>query len=326
MKLKNTAAFSIMMLAICLCGPAVCAEAGVTEASFRSSLKDERTYYLYTPPKLAVNQKYPLVMVLHGGSRHAKAMMEEDSDGLWNKEGENRGWFIVYPSATSLKGDKKRLVWNDCRMQFFPVASPAKGADDVAYLSELIEDLQKRYPIDEKKIFITGVSNGGAMTLRMAFESKIKLAGIAPVVTTLRRKGASGRCKDGWHEPLKTAYLVGTEDPLVPYKGSPRVMSAKEMVEFFKKKNGATQTLTQRELPDRHLQDGVKGSSRISLSYYGVSQEPNLLYIEVKGGGHNLPGSQPLSAEMRKIVGVKNRDESGPKIIASFFAGEAAFP
>ncbi len=54
-------------------------------------------------------------------------------------------------------------------------------ADDVRFLSALIDALSAEFHIDPSRIFVTGFANGAAMTYRLACERPGKIAAIAPV-------------------------------------------------------------------------------------------------------------------------------------------------
>src|SRR5262249_47734669 len=53
--------------------------------------------------------------------------------------------------------------------------------DDVAFLNSVLDDLAGRFPVDGRRVFATGFSNGASMTFRLAAERAERLAGVAPV-------------------------------------------------------------------------------------------------------------------------------------------------
>ena len=53
--------------------------------------------------------------------------------------------------------------------------------DDVAFGRALLNDLEKVVKVDPKRIFATGISNGGMMAYRLASELSDRIAAIAPV-------------------------------------------------------------------------------------------------------------------------------------------------
>ena len=91
-----------------------------------------------------------------------------------------------------------------------------KGIDDVGFLWALIEDLVTRYPIDAERIFVTGISNGGHMSFRLACELAEQIVAFAPVTASMPVDIAD-ECNPA--APVSLAIFNGTADPLVPYEG-----------------------------------------------------------------------------------------------------------
>lgn len=82
--------------------------------------------------------------------------------------------------------------------------------DDVGFVSDLIEDLAKNFPIDRKRVFATGISNGGMLSYRLACELSDKIAAIAPVAAT----GGITECK--LKRPVPTLHFHGKKDSCIP--------------------------------------------------------------------------------------------------------------
>jgi len=69
------------------------------------------------------------------------------------------------------------------------------NTDDVAYFKKVIDILIEKYRADESQIFVTGWSNGGYMTYRLACELSDKIAGGAPFVGSFGwKKTEMGQC------------------------------------------------------------------------------------------------------------------------------------
>jgi poly(3-hydroxybutyrate) depolymerase len=49
--------------------------------------------------------------------------------------------------------------------------------DDVGFFHTLLDQLSEDYPIDEKRVFSTGISNGGPMSLRLACSMPDRIIG-----------------------------------------------------------------------------------------------------------------------------------------------------
>lgn len=160
-----------------------------------------RSYLLHEPAKTPTAGPHPLVLVLHG--RAGDAVSAEDMT-RFSAVADREGFAVAYPDGVDRS-------WNDARGEG-PAAD--QGVDDVAFLSDLVDTLVRDRNVDPKRVYATGLSNGGLMTFRLACELSDKLAAFAPVIATLPEKQACAPSR-----PLPIAIFVGTEDPLVPYGG-----------------------------------------------------------------------------------------------------------
>ena len=75
------------------------------------------------------------------------------------------GFIVVYPDGTSRRAPL--LTWNAGHCCGYAME---QRVDDVAFISALIEDLAARFPIDRKRIYVTGMSNGAMMAHRLGSE------------------------------------------------------------------------------------------------------------------------------------------------------------
>ncbi len=62
----------------------------------------------------------------------------------------------------------RATAWNAGNCCGFALANP--DVDDIAYFREMVATLIVKYQIDPKRVYITGWSNGGKMTLRAVCE------------------------------------------------------------------------------------------------------------------------------------------------------------
>lgn len=153
------------------------------------------------------NTLRPLVIALHGTGGSAHQM--ETTYGL-NEKGDKEGFVVVYPEGVRSSGALGIRTWNagiccDYAME--------NNVDDVGFIRELIIQLVSEFAIDPKRIYVTGMSNGGMMAYRLACELADKIAAIAPVSSTMM----TTRC-----EPVRTMPILHIHsllDTKVPYSG-----------------------------------------------------------------------------------------------------------
>jgi polyhydroxybutyrate depolymerase len=169
----------------------------------------ERSYLIRVPGDLANgHEPVPLVLVLHGGGGNAENA--EMMTGFTDKA-RREGFIVVYPEGTGRRKDRL-LTWNAGHCCGHAMET---RVDDVGFIGALIDKLVASYPIDPKRIYATGMSNGGMMTHRLGIELSDKLAAIAPVVGTLF--GDERRPE----HPVSAIMFNGMHDKSVPFQGGP---------------------------------------------------------------------------------------------------------
>jgi len=114
----------------------------------------ERAYLLYTPPGYDPATPVPLVLSLHGFASGPVNQMEVSQ---WNQVADEHGFLVAYPEGA---GFPKR--WNTSGV------AGEDAADDVAFLSALIDALSQQLNVDPQRIYVNGLSNGGGMSNTLA--------------------------------------------------------------------------------------------------------------------------------------------------------------
>lgn len=169
----------------------------------------ERSYLLRLPSApTAPDQRLPLVLVLHGGG--GDAANAEAMTGFTDKA-RREGFIVVYPEGTGRFGNKL-LTWNagHCCGQ-----AMQRQVDDVGFIRALIDRLVADHAVDARRIYATGMSNGGMMSHRLGIELSDRLAAIAPVVAAV-----FGDEKKPAHA-VSALMINGQLDTAVPAAGGP---------------------------------------------------------------------------------------------------------
>jgi polyhydroxybutyrate depolymerase len=139
-----------------------------------------RHYVLVLPPTYySHSENLPLVVALHGGGGSARQM--ERMYGL-NEKAASAGFVLLYPEGVRSDGPLGARTRNAGRCCEYATAN---NVDDVAFISALIDRIVADFSIDNKRVYVTGMSNGGMMAYRLACELSHKIAAIAPVSATL---------------------------------------------------------------------------------------------------------------------------------------------
>lgn len=241
--------------------------------------------YVVHAPRAAMKRgaRLPLVLVLHGGGHNA-ARAEEIS-GFSNKA-ETEGFIVVYPEGTGRLRDKF-LTWNAGHCCGYAME---KRVDDVGFIDALLDTLIRDYPIDTRRIYVTGMSNGGMMTHRLGIALGGRIAAIAPVVAALFGDEPPPA------QPVAALMVNGMLDRSVPpqgghsagrgahaWDGTP-AKPALEQAAFWAKANGCAAAPEQRD----------QGAA-IHWRYSCPRGQEVELYL-VKDNGHTWPGGQRTSA------------------------------
>jgi len=127
---------------------------------------ERRTYVLHTPPG---EGPWPLVVVLHGGNDRENRIRRRMG---WDDLADAAGFAVVLP-----KGIENG--WNDGRDNAARWGDETPP-DDVVFFDVLLDRLIADGIADPERVFVTGRSNGGMMTLRLACDR-----GIAPLIACL---------------------------------------------------------------------------------------------------------------------------------------------
>jgi polyhydroxybutyrate depolymerase len=157
----------------------------------------KRTYRLYIPPSLDPKQPAPLVVKPHGCLPGANG--DGDAAATHFDDEATAGRFVaVYP-------DGLNNCWNG--------GNCCTNADDVTFINRLLDRLFKDLPINQSRVFATGVSGGGFMSYRLACELSTRFTAIASVSGTM--------LFDNCHpaRPVSILEMHGTNDSNVPYDG-----------------------------------------------------------------------------------------------------------
>ncbi|SIQ45349.1 esterase, PHB depolymerase family [Rhizobium sp. RU35A] len=106
---------------------------------------------LHVPQTVA---KHPaLVVVLHGCTQTAATY--DDGTG-WSRLADDHGFVVLYPQQTRQNNPHTCFNW-------FVPGNIRRGAGEALSIRQMIDAVVKRHAIDETRIFITGLSAGGAM-------------------------------------------------------------------------------------------------------------------------------------------------------------------
>jgi polyhydroxybutyrate depolymerase len=251
-----------------------------------------RSYRLYIPAAINAATR-PLILNMHGLGSNA---IEQQYYGNFMPIADTAGFYVVMPQGTSVSGT---TYWN--------VGFPGSGnVDDVKFLSVLIDTLARRYPIDNSRVYATGMSNGGYMAHLLGIRLNNKIAAIASVagsiVSTIYSGANPGRA-------VPAMQIHGTADATVPYKGFAYGVPIDSVVAFWVRNNGCNPIPTQTAVPNTNTSDGCTADHFVWSGGKGGS---TVELFKVAGGEHSWPGAPP-------VIGITNQDFSASAEFWRFF-------
>lgn len=161
----------------------------------------DRTVLLHVPASGAYTP-LPLVIALHGAGEKGPDFARDTG---FSRLADRERFLVAYPSAVG-------------PTSFWDITGQKQGdlPEEVAELGKSLDALEGVACVDRSRVFVTGVSNGGGMTARLACELSDRLAGAAPVAGGYK---ALPPCHPSRKLPILEIH--GTGDQVVPYGGAP---------------------------------------------------------------------------------------------------------
>lgn len=261
--------FQLVVLSLMLTGETagLNAQTTVTGSIVHNGLT--RKYRLHLPPSQVRKERAPLIFSFHGFTSNAS--QQELLSGL-NAVSDTAGVLVCYPEGINAS-------WN-VGWVF------GSTADDVGFVSSLINHLDETYSIDENQVYACGMSNGGFMSYRLACQLSDRIAAIASVTGSMV-PGAIAACKPG--RPVPVMEIHGTADNIVNYNGTPSISSPiPDVLRFWQKNNGCDADPVKIPIPNINVNDGTTVEK---WDYSSCQPHGPLVHFRVMNGTHTWPGS-----------------------------------
>jgi len=121
------------------------------------ALRRQRDYFLYVPGGVRRRDRVPLFLMLHGCSQDARTLAQ---GSRMNELAEEHRFMVLYPQQSLHANPFRCWNWFEPRI--------GRGAGEAAAIVALVNAVARRYPIDRSRIYVAGISAGGAMTTILA--------------------------------------------------------------------------------------------------------------------------------------------------------------
>lgn len=249
-----------------------------------------RSIRIHFPSSTSNTAGKPLVINMHGYSSDA---LQQEFYARMNEVADREGFLVVYPDGIN-------NAWN----VGWPFGSPA---DDVKFMSDIIDYMVQTYQIDGSKVYACGMSNGGFMSYYLACHLSEKIAAIASVTGSMVPRNFDV-CKPEVYMPILEIH--GTKDDVVPYQGlDPIAAPIEDVIQFWVENNGCSVSPQVYEFPNTNITDNTTSTK---YTYRNCNDNVEVQFIVVDNGGHTWPGSLI-------DIGTTSRDFSASEEIWKFF-------
>lgn len=287
----------------------------------------DRGYHVVLPEGYT-GEPIPVVIDFHGGGGNKDSAAREtcengepsDPSCIHNALADRETFAVVYPDGHPGEVVTEMRSWNAGggrgRWRATGKSAVEDRVKDTQFVHDLLDDLEGRMAVDTRRVYAMGLSNGGAMSHRLACTLSDRIAAVAPIGGGLQWTTTHECAPD---RAVPTLYIHGTADRCWRYQGGesdcPVGQPGKEHVSVERTLDdlvavhGCTGEPRKEEL---FAAAGEDGARTVRWTWEGC----DLVHLKVIGGGHTWPdGWQYLGA---KIVGPVWR-EWGDEVLWEFF-------
>jgi polyhydroxybutyrate depolymerase len=229
----------------------------------------KRTYQLYVPPSYDGDHPVPVVFNFHGfGSNAVEQMVYGNFKPLADRD----DFLIVAPDGQGAS-------------RHFNLTGEGGLQDDVAMVGALLDHIEATFCVDAKRVYSTGMSDGGGMTSVLACRDFDRFAAFGAVAVIIFVQGC------GASHPIAITAFSGTDDPVVPFNGGavhccggPVLGAAPDAMAGWAAHNQC----------DPAFSDERLGTEVRKRTWTGCQLGGEVVFYIIDGGGHTWPGSIPV--------------------------------
>ncbi len=257
-----------------------------------------RRYLLYVPASYDPEKPSPLVISIHGF-----VQWPAHQQGLsgWNQLADEHGFLVVYPRGTGFP-----LRWN---------AGPInedldKSQQEVEFFIDLIDQLSQAYNIDQNRIYVNGMSNGGGMTHLLACQLSDRIAAFGGVAGAYLYP--DNHCE--LSRPAPWIVFHGEDDPIVAYQGGSS--QRRHATIQFPPIESWTARWAEQDGCDPIAEVDQITPEVTRIAYSGCDQDVEVVLYKIAGAGHTWPGGGWLPVW---LTGETNQDIDATGLMWNFF-------
>jgi polyhydroxybutyrate depolymerase len=220
-----------------------------------------RSFLVHLPNGWDGRTPRPVVLNFHGrNSTPSQQILLSGMNSLSDRE----GFIAVHPQGIG-------NTWNAgaCCGE-----AQTRAIDDVGFTGAVLDSLSASFCVDSRRVYATGLSNGGFMSHRLGCDLSSRIAAIAPVAGT----NLTSPCTPSRAVPV--LHFHGTGDAIVPYQGFVGVASVRETMSGWVTRNGCRST----------SQNTLARGDVSCESWPGCRAAAQVQLCTISNGGHQWPG------------------------------------
>lgn len=217
-----------------------------------------REYIIYIPQNYSATISLPLLLSFHGlGSN----MEFNYSYTHFDEIAERENLIVVYPNG----------IKNNWTLS-------SDNNPDIDFIKTLLAQLEDDYKIESKRIYSTGMSEGGFFSFRLACSLSDRITAVASVTGSMYQY-AINNCFPS--RPISVLQIHGTEDNIVPYTSTERLL------DFWTSHNHTDTIPIISNIPDVDANDG---STVQRFEYLNGDNDVEVQHLKITNGDHLWPG------------------------------------
>jgi poly(hydroxyalkanoate) depolymerase family esterase len=247
-----------------------------------SNAAGSRAYRLYVPGNYtgsSQNQPVPLIVMLHGCTQSP----EDFAAGTRiNEFAEAQGFLVAYPAQTQAANSSK--CWN-----WFNAGEQRRDQGEPSLIAGITRDVMARYAVDPRRVYVAGLSAGGAAAAIMGtaypdlfaaigVHSGLACGAATDVMSAFSamHQGHGGAARPAGAVPVPVIVFHGDQDRTVNLRNGDAVIA--QMMPA----NAGTQQATEGRVPGGHAYNRIR--------YMDANGKTMLEQWVIHGAGHAWAG------------------------------------
>jgi poly(hydroxyalkanoate) depolymerase family esterase len=240
---------------------------------------------MFTYVPTAMPTSAPVVVAIHGCQQSAAAF----ENAGWNQLAEKNKFYVIYPQQQSANNTSSCFNW-------FVAGDNARDQGEALSIKQMVDKVKATYSVDSTRVFVTGLSAGGAMAaVEMAAYPDVFAGGsiAAGIPYNCSSQSSALSCQMGqvdlaatqWGDFVRNAYpgYTGRRPRVMIWQGdSDKTVNVKNMTELMEQwtnVNGADQVADLSEVVRTHTHTVYKNAAGPSV----------VETYKMTGGAHALP-------------------------------------